>query len=260
MSRSTAQFRFYEELNDFLPPARRKVAFDYEFDGTPSVKDAIEAIGVPHPEVDLILVTRNGPAALSVDFSFRIANGDRVTVYPVFESFDISAVTHLRPRPLRRTRFLLDVHLGKLARILRLLGFDSVYERDYDDAEIARRTAAEKRVVLTRDKGLLKRSEVTRGYWLRSQDPEVQAREVLGRFDLESAVAPYSRCLVCNGTLAAAEESAVTQDVPPKSRRMYDAYTRCESCGRIYWRGTHATGLTGIIERILKKDASAPSS
>ncbi len=114
-----ATFRFYEELNDFLSPDRRKIAFDYAFNGTPSVKDSIEAIGVPHPEVDLILVND-----VSVGFDHLLNGGERVAVYPMFERVDISSLTRLRPNPLREPRFVLDVHLGKLARYLRLLGFD----------------------------------------------------------------------------------------------------------------------------------------
>src|SRR5205823_11484961 len=130
---SVAQFRFDEELNDFLAPALRKREFDYSFRGTPAVKDAIEAIGVPHTEVDLVLVDGE-----SVDFTRRLTGGERVAVYPVFERLDIAPVTRLRARPLRRTRFVLDVHLGKLARNLRLLGFDALYRTDYDDATIIR--------------------------------------------------------------------------------------------------------------------------
>ena len=122
LPQSRAEFRFYEELNDFLAPALRKRAFVYAFDGTPSVKDAIEAIGVPHTEVDLVLVDGE-----SVDFTRRLAGDERVAVYPVFECLDISPVTRLRARPLRRLRFVLDARLGKLARSLRMLGFDTCY-------------------------------------------------------------------------------------------------------------------------------------
>ena len=159
-------FRFYEELNDFLPPDRRKIAFDYTFNGTPSVKDCIEAIGVPHPEVDLIIVDD-----VSVGFDHLLNGGERVAVYPMFERVDITPLTKLRPNPLREPRFVLDVHLGKLARYLRLLGFDTIYDRDYVDATIAAISRRERRVLLTRDKGLLKRKEVTRGYWLRNIQP-----------------------------------------------------------------------------------------
>ena len=157
--RKEAEFRFYEELNDFLPLARRKVDFSCEFAGTPAVVDLVEAIGVPHTEVDLILVD-----GTSVGFGHRLCGGERVAVYPVFELLDISPLNHLRPEPLREPCFVLDVHLGRLARYLRLLGFDVLYETDYEDAQIAAISCAEGRIVLTRDKGLLKRGAVQRGY------------------------------------------------------------------------------------------------
>ncbi|MBN1293701.1 MAG: twitching motility protein PilT, partial [Candidatus Latescibacteria bacterium] len=141
-----AQFRFYEELNDFLPTEKRKIDFTYEFDGTPSIKDVVEALGVPHTEIDLILV--NGA---SVDFSYHMCDVDIISVYPVFESLDISPVTHLREKPLREPKFILDVHLGKLAKYMRLLGFDTVYDNLYDDHEIVALAVAQKRTILTRD-------------------------------------------------------------------------------------------------------------
>ena len=133
----SASFRFYEELNDFLPRENRKRAFDYAFNGTPAVKDAIEAIGVPHTEVDLILVD-----GVSVGFAHLLQGGERVAVYPTFERLDISPLNRLRPQPLREPRFILDVHLGKLARYLRLAGFDAAYGDEADDAAIAARAAA----------------------------------------------------------------------------------------------------------------------
>ena len=176
---SQAEFRFYEELNDFLAPVLRKRAFSYAFNGTPSVKDAIEAIGVPHTEVDLVLVDGK-----SVDFTRRLAGGERVAVYPVFERLDISPVTRLRARPLRVTRFVLDVHLGKLARYLRLLGFDTCYRNDYDDDAIIGLARGESRIILTRDKGLLKHGAVTHGYWVRATVPRQQLAEIVRVFDL----------------------------------------------------------------------------
>jgi hypothetical protein len=178
-----ATFRFYEELNDFIPPARRKIAFDYAFNGTPSVKDSIEAIGVPHPEIDLILVDGE-----SVDFDHLLNGGERVAVYPMFERVDISSLSRLRPNPLREPRFVLDVHLGKLAWYLRILGFDTICDRDCDDATIVAISVAQRRIILTRDKGLLKRREVTRGHWLRNIQPRLQIAEVVEAFDLRRKV------------------------------------------------------------------------
>ncbi len=239
-----AQFRFYEELNDFLPDSRRKKAFSHRFRGRPSVKHAIEAIGVPHPEVDLILV--NGRA---VDFTHRLSDGDVVSVYPVFETLDISPVVRLRPTPLRRSRFVADVHLGKLARILRLLGFDTLYQNDFDDPEIVRIAAAEDRIILTRDRHLLQAAAVSRGYWVRSGQVQAQLRELFQRFDLLSQVRPFRRCLRCNGCIRSVDKAAVWERLAPKTKLYYDHFFRCDGCGQVYWKGTHYDALAALVTR-----------
>lgn len=239
-------FRFYEELNDFLPPDRRKLAFDYAFNGTPSVKDSIEAIGVPHPEVDLILVDD-----VSVGFDHLLSGGERVAVYPMFERVDITPLTRLRPEPLREPRFVLDVHLGKLARYLRLLGFDTIYDRDYVDATIAAISIEERRLILTRDKGLLKRKEVTRGYWLRNIQPRLQIAEVVEVFDLRRVVRVFSRCMVCNHTLETANEAHVRDALPAGLRGQFERVSRCPGCRRLYWPGSHYDRLVDLVRSLI---------
>ncbi|MGC9470318.1 MAG: Mut7-C RNAse domain-containing protein [Bacteroidales bacterium] len=250
-----ATFRFYEELNDFLPDRRKKKAFTHSFTGTPSVKDTIESMGVPHTEVDLILV--NGRP---VDFSCLLTGGEYVSVYPCFESIDIKGVTGLRDRGLRISRFILDVHLGKLARYLRLFGFDTVYEKDYDDREIAERSVKEKRILLTRDVGLLKHKNLTHGYWLRSQQPMTQLKEVLDHFDLYSQAKPFSRCMACNGTIAAVRRQEVEEQIPPLTGKYVQAYSRCTRCGKIYWEGSHYVRMKETVARILGRNDSSESS
>lgn len=232
------EFRFYEELNDFLPPLRRRCTFVHVFQGTPAVKDVIESLGVPHTEVDLILVDGR-----SVRFSHRLKGRERVAVYPTFERFDIRPLHRLRPRPLRRTRFIADVHLGKLARRLRLLGFDTLYERDYEDAMLVSLCARERRILLTRDVGLLKRTAVARGHWLRSGDPQAQLREVIDAFSLQRDIKAFTLCMICNGELQPVERAAVAGRVPPGVYARRRRFARCASCGRIYWRGTHFARL-----------------
>ncbi len=239
-------FRFYEELNDFLPPDRRKIAFDYAFNGTPSVKDSIEAIGVPHPEVDLILVND-----VSVGFDHLLNGGERVAVYPMFERVDISSLTRLRPNPLREPRFVLDVHLGKLARYLRLLGFDTTYDRDYDDVTIAAISRTERRLLLTRDKGLLKRKEVTRGYWLRNIQPRLQIAEVVEAFDLRGVTRAFSRCMVCNHTLETVNEVSVRDALPVGLRGQFERVSQCPGCGRLYWPGSHYDRLVNLVNMLM---------
>ena len=241
-----ATFRFYEELNDFLPPERHKLCFEFGFTGTPSVKDTIEAIGVPHTEVDVILVDDE-----SVSFGHLLQGGERVAVYPVFERLDVASVTRLRPAPLRDPRFVLDVHLGKLARYLRLLGFDTVYDRAYDDATIVGIAVAERRIILTRDKGLLKRKAVTHGYWLRNTDPRQQIREVIDKLDLARLVSVFSRCMVCNTTLEQVFEPDVSDRLPRGIRGRFEQLARCPGCDRLYWPGSHYDRMVELVEALL---------
>lgn len=238
------EMRFYAELNDFLPPERRQRAFAYRFHGHPSVKDAIEAIGVPHTEVDVILVDDR-----SVDFARLLHGGERIAVYPVFERYDVSPVTRLRPEPLRVTRFVADVHLGSLARNLRLLGFDTAWERDIDDEKIVELAREEKRIILTRDKGILKNSRVTHGYWLRNTDSLRQLEEVIRAIDLAGDIEPYTRCMECNGNLQPVKRSEVARAVPLQVYLVYRDFKQCTSCKRIYWKGSHLKRLDKIVAR-----------
>jgi hypothetical protein len=240
-----ASFRFYAELNDFLPPERRMVSFDHEFQRPGSVKDMVEAIGVPHTEVDLILV--NGE---SVDFSYLVQGGDRISVYPVFESLDITSLLRVRPEPLRRIRFVLDTHLGRLAAYLRLMGFDSLYRNDYSDQELAEISRGERRILLTRDRGLLKRSQVTHGYCVRATAPKEQLVEVFQRFDLSGSAQPFRRCLRCNGLLQAVPREAVGHLLPAVTGD-YERFAQCETCGQVYWPGLHYRRMRQLVDSVL---------
>jgi uncharacterized protein with PIN domain len=240
----TAEFRFYEELNDFLPPAQRKITFVHAFRGTPSVKDTIEALGVPHVEVDLILVDGR-----SVDFGHKLKGGERVAVYPVFERFDITPILRLRPAPLRDPRFVADVHLGTLARYLRLLGFDTRWRNDLEDPEIVTTARAEARIILTRDRGLLCHGDVTHGHWLRATEPIAQLEETLRALDLTRDLRPYTRCLECNGSLRPIERRQAAPRVPLQVFLVHRDFTRCDGCGRVYWPGSHRRRLDAIVER-----------
>lgn len=248
-----AEFRFYAELNDFLPPDRRQCAFTYTFHGNPSVKDTIEAIGVPHTEVDVILVDDQ-----SVDFNHLLKGGERVAVYPTFERYDVSPVTRLRPKPLRVTRFVVDVHLGSLARNLRLLGFDTVWERDLADEAIVDIACDEQRIILTRDKGILKNGRVTHGHWVRNTEPLQQLEEVIGALDLAGEIEAYTRCMECNGALQSVKRSAVARAVPLQVFLVYRDFKQCTSCRRIYWKGSHLRRLDKIIERARNVTPTAP--
>jgi uncharacterized protein with PIN domain/sulfur carrier protein ThiS len=245
------RLRAYQELNDFLRPARRGREFEIIVSGNPSVKDVVESTGIPHTEVDVILV--NGE---SVGFDRPVRDGDRVAVYPQFESLDVTPLQRLRPDPLRRPRFVLDGHLGRLAAYLRLFGFDCLYHPGWEDRELAAISVREGRILLTRDRGLLKRKEVTRGYCLRDVHPRRQLVEVLRRFDLLGAARPLTRCMACNGELRRASKAEVAADVPADVVARCDEFTRCPSCGRIFWEGSHFARLIALIESAASEAAA----
>ncbi len=226
--------RFYEELNFFLAKDKRKTRFKTQFWFGDTIKALIESLGIPHTEVDLILVNQN-----SVSFSYQLKNGDRVSIYPVFESFNIASLTKVRPEPLRETKFILDVHLGRLARYLRMLGFDTLYANSYDDETLSRISKAERRIVLSRDRGLLKRRIITHGYCIRSHNPSEQLIEVIKRFDLNQNLNPFSLCLECNEALLNITKKEIQAKVPPLVFSRYNSFCVCPACHRIYWKGSH---------------------
>lgn len=236
-------FRFYEELNDFLPSAKKKTTFEYPFSGNQSVKDAIEASGIPHVEVDMILV--NGEPA---DFTYRLKNEDRISVYPVFETLDISKVSPLRRKPLRDPKFILDVHLGRLARYMRLCGLNTLYYKHLTDPEIINLSLKEHRIIITRDRNLLKNKAVTHGYWIRSPRPELQFREVLNRFSLKENLDPFTRCMECNNLLSEIPKEKIIERLQPATRKEFDKFRICTSCDRIYWEGSHFKKMKKQIE------------
>lgn len=241
-----AFFRFYAELNDFLDRELRFKRFEYPFHGKPSVKDVIEALGVPHTEVDLVVV--NGEVS---SFGYNLKDGDFVAVYPVFESIDISGLKD--EEPLREIKFVADVHLGRLARYLRILGFDTLYKNDFSDEEIINISNEQNRVVLTRDIGILKNGKVEKGYFVRNTKLSEQVEEVLARFDLFSLIKPFDRCPLCNGKLSYVDKESILDRLPPKTRRAFSEFKMCENCGKIYWKGTHYKKIINFIEHLKAK-------
>jgi uncharacterized protein with PIN domain len=238
-------FRFYEELNDFLSKEKKKKRFIHNYIDRVSVKDVIESLGVPHTEVDLILV--NGK---SVGFEYLINNGDEISVYPVFESLDISEVQHLRPAPLRIPKFVADVHLGRLTKYLRMMGLDVCYKNDLDDDEIVDISRNEKRAILTKDRGILKRNEVTHGYWVRSTRVKEQLVEVLRRFDLKNQIREFSRCIECNQILNPVSKDRIINELPAKVARLQNEFYLCPSCKGLFWKGTHYHKMLSFIQSV----------
>ena len=239
--------RFYGSLNDFLAPERRGVELVHTVNGHSSVKDLIESLGPPHPEVDVVLV--NGEA---VGFSHRVEHGQRLAVYPAFASIDVTPLVRVGPPPLPELRFLLDVGLGRLAGLLRMLGFDTLWRNDYADDELARISHDEQRILLTRDLGVLKRSEVVHGYFPRETDPSRQLVEVVRRFRLTGLMRPFTRCLACNALLSAASPEEVQGRVPERVHATFTRFQRCPECKRVFWAGSHHAHMQSIIDKLRK--------
>ena len=247
----TAQFRFYADLNDFLPVNLRQRPFRQPvYDGRQSVKHHVESLGVPHTEVAVILV--NGR---SVDFNYLVQAGDDISVYPPFHALDVLPLVQLRPSLTPPHRFLLDNHLGKLARYLRLLGLDTLYtDNEADDADLARIAHEEARILLTRDRGLLKRGNVIYGYCLRTRDSLKQLTAVLHRYQLHDEINPWTRCLRCNGLLRPVKKEAILHRLEPKTKLYFEEFRICEACEQIYWQGSHFTRLQRIVDKATVKE------
>ena len=240
-----AEYRFYGDLLDLLNLPNEAGVVTRTFDESPSVKDQIEACGVPHTEVDLILV--NG---VSVGFDYRVADGDHVSVYPFFRSLDIGEVSLVRPQPLAEARFVVDVNLGRLAKYLRLLGFDTKTDGRWHDPELVEVAVAESRMLLTKDRPLLKRSAVTHGYLVRAVHPTEQLVEVVRRFGLVEEMQPFSRCMECNGIPGSVNKADVDHLLEPLTRRYFHEFRQCPDCRRIFWRGSHFERLMTLVDRV----------
>lgn len=240
---ATAIFRFYAELNDFLPVRRRRRDNSAEFHPPCPVGHLIETFGVPHTEVEIILVD-----GCSVGLDERLEEDARVSVYPMFEALDVSPLLRLRERPLRDPRFVADAHLGRLARYLRLLGFDTLYRNDPGDAVLATLASTQRRTLLSRDRGLLMRREITRGCYVRGARPLEQLRCVMERCDLRRLVRPFTRCMKCNAALRAVTKAEVAQRLPPATRKHYNEFWQCSGCRQVYWKGGHYARLQRLVQ------------
>lgn len=230
--------RFHGDLRALATPAG---AGDVEVavDEPRSVKDLIESVGVPHTELTHLVV--DGRA---VGFDHGIVGGEHVEVHSPASAPSGGGSIDPGPAP---AAFVCDVHLGTLARRLRLLGFDTWYATDADDATLARVAVDQDRVLLTRDRGLLCRRTVVHGYLPRSDDPDTQLTEVVARFSLADRAAPLTRCVRCNGELEPVALAEVAERVPPRSRAAFDRFARCRACGQVYWPGSHLDALAATL-------------
>lgn len=238
------------ELNDLLSRSRRHQRVPLSINGHETIKDVVESFGVPHPEVEALFA-----CGAPVNFAYRVASGDHIDAYGTSSA---PPAVPLRP-PLGTKRFVLDTHLGRLAAYLRMLGFDTLYRNDYDDPELATIANAEQRVLLTRDVGLLKRSIVTYGYFLRATDPEQQLREVAHRYRLHDAVDPFQRCMRCNGLTTPVDKTNILDQIEPKTRLYYNTFRQCQGCGQVYWPGSHFARMQRLIADVLADTIATPN-
>ncbi len=234
----TASISFLGNLNDFLPRNQRGRAISISFNCGQTIKHLIESLGVPHVEVGRILA-----AGRPVDFSYQVEDGDFVEVHPL----EREPANLAEPR-----RFILDNHLGQLAIYLRMLGFDALYRNDFQDKELANLASQGRRTLLTRDRRLLMRNQFSQGYWVRNTLPRQQLVEIVQRFDLSSQIAPFRRCMRCNGLLQPVEKATVLDRLEPLTRLYFEDFRICPDCGRIYWKGSHYERMQHFIDQVLQ--------
>jgi uncharacterized protein with PIN domain len=241
-------FRFYAELNDFLPAEKKGAAFIHRLKTPVSVREAIESLGIPLSEVDLVLINSQ-----PVEMNHPLHENDYVSVYPVFESFDISTLSKIRRRPLRTTTFILDAHLGKLAKYLRMLGFDTLYRNDFGDREIIEIAEKENRIILTRDKLLLRSKKVDHGYYVRETEKHKQLIEVVQKFDLSSQFRSFTRCMTCNAQLIRKGKAEIQGKIDSDTARIFHEFFYCPACDKVFWKGSHFERMERLILSLINK-------
>jgi uncharacterized protein with PIN domain len=245
----SAAFRFYDGLNDFLARDRRSGAFSTSCARDATTKHMIEALGVPHTEVELILV--NGESS---GLERILEEGDRVAVYPRFTRIDVAALVRLPQQPAGRLCFVADAHLGGLARLLRMAGFDTIYRNTIGDDEIEQLALDEGRIVLTRDRELLKRRGVEFGCYVRPLHAQEQLLLVFDRYRLAERARPFTLCLHCNAALRSVLKAEVLERLPPAVRVSQEEFTVCDCCGRVFWKGSHWKRMAGMLEAAMDDD------
>ncbi len=241
-----AALQFYGYLPILLSRQHQNGELIYRFGSQhPSVKDCIEACGIPHTEVDLILAGN-----CCVGFAYQLQNDDRIRIYPPGFPIKVCSAHRLSPATPDPACFILDVHLGKLARRLRLLGFDCLYRNDYDDQDILSYALKQRRIILTRDRGILKRSCIEHGMLIRSDHVEEQVIEVLSRYRLYEQIRPLQRCPLCNGLLSPVEKQKIEHLLLPQTAQCCTHFNLCQSCGKLYWQGAHHKNISGWLAQV----------
>lgn len=245
MSIKTAYFRFYADLNPFLPKEKRQIEFSHQFIDKTTIKDMIEGLGVPHTQIDLMLVN-NRP----VDFNYHVKENDRISVYPLFFTIDISEIKKTKTIKSSPIKFALDVHLGKLANRLRMFGFDTFYKNQINDPELVEIANKEKRTLLTRDRGILKRKATTNGCYIKNIQAHKQVIEVINRFKLWDKVKPLTRCLVCNEQLSAINKEKIINKIPDGIKKTYKEFYFCTYCQKVFWKGSHYDNMIKLLNKL----------
>lgn len=232
-------------LLDFLnqPGKGSSVSIGLTFELHPSVKDLIESRGIPHTAI--FGLTVNGQEK---PLDYNIQEGDKIAVYP----FELTENTNWDPIYSEPGSFIVDVHLGKLLKTLRLLGFDAVSNQNWDDIDIIHKSNEQHRMILTRDVSLLKNGASRFGYWMRSQDPDQQIKELFRRFSLADHLEPFSRCMKCNGLLEEVPLSKIEDRVPPKVKKWQSQFFQCIQCSQVYWKGSHYEKLQQKVDELTK--------
>lgn len=243
--KNQVKLRFYEELNDYLPQEFHKGWIESSAKTGTSVGEMISSFGIPLNEIDLILVNQQ-----SESFDYILRQGDRISVFPVFETFDISEVSNLRDKPLRELAFIGDVHLGRLCKYLRMLGFDTCYSNDYTPSQIIGISNLEKRIILSKNIRLIRHKLVTRAYWVRSSNSKEQLKDLIYGLNIIKLANPLTRCLNCNNKLQMVKKEDIIDRLEERTAKYYTEFFRCMVCDQIYWKGSHYESMLEFIHQI----------
>lgn len=241
-----AKFSFHGALNFFLSRRQKNTTITHQFEWRSSIKDMIESIAPPHTEIELLIVNDK-----SVNWDYIVQDGDIVHAYPDFEAVDLAEKHRLIPPYQGKPKFILDTHLGRLAAYLRMMGFDTLYENDYEDDVLADISAKENRILLTRDLGVLKRGIVIYGYFVRNTNPRQRLLEISGRYNLAKFIDAFGRCMACNGNLEAVNKETIREKIPQNTFDSFDDFQQCPSCEKIFWKGSHYEKMRVLIDDVL---------
>lgn len=224
---------------------RGKKEIDYPLTRRASIKDIIEALHIPHTEISSIFLNDT-----EISFSHIPAAGEKLLLHSFSPGTDVTRPTLLRPDPLPTTSFIVDINVGKLARLLRMSGINTLYDPQLQEKDLARLAADDRRILLSRNRDLLRRKSILWGHLVRAEQPEKQLTEVMTLFELHDAIQPFSRCLQCNALLEPVEKSAILHRLEPLTKKYYRKFHICPDCEQIFWRGSHHKQMEELIKRV----------